>query len=69
MINLYLHSLGIASNAHSLRHWFACHVYRTNQDLLLTQKLLGHSTPAVTAVYAASDPAAAAPTVHGLHVG
>ena len=65
-INLYLHSIGITSNAHSLRHWF---VYRADADLLLTQKLLGHSTPAVTAVYAAADPTTAAPTVNGLHVG
>jgi len=67
-INAYLHSIGSASNAHSLRHFFATEVYRTNQDLLLTQKLLGHGTPAVTAVYAACDPASAAPTVNGLHL-
>jgi integrase len=35
----------------------------------MTQKLLGHSTPAVTAVYAAADPTKAAPTVNGLHIG
>ena len=68
-INLYVHSIGITSNAHSLRHWFATGVYRANADLLLTQKLPGHSTPAVTAVYAAADPTTAAPTVNGLHVG
>jgi hypothetical protein len=29
---------------------------------------MGHSTPAVTAVYAAADPTSAAPTVNGLHL-
>jgi integrase/recombinase XerC len=67
-INAYLHSLGITSNAHALRHAFATKVYRADQDLLLTQKLMGHSTPAVTAVYAACDPASAAPTINGLHL-
>jgi len=67
-INTYLHSLGIASNAHALRHAFATKVYRADQDLLLTQKLMGHSTPAVTTVYAAADPTSAAPTVNGLHL-
>jgi len=35
---------------------------------LLTQRLLGDATPTTTAIYAAADPMAATPTVHGLRV-
>lgn len=55
-INLYLHGLGIATTAHSLRHWFATNVYRSTHDLRLVQSLLGHASPTTTAVYTAFDP-------------
>ncbi len=51
--------LGIASSAHPLRHAFATGFYRLSQDLRLTQELLGHSSPATTAIYAGFDPAGA----------
>ena len=54
--------------AHALRHFFAIRCYRTNQDPLLTQKLLGHASPNSTQVYAAADPGSAAPTVNNLRV-
>jgi site-specific recombinase XerD len=37
---------------HQLRHTFATRVYETTGDLLITQQLLGHASPATTAIYA-----------------
>lgn len=68
-INNYLHSLGVKSTAHTLRHFFATQVYRSSKDLRLTQELLGHSSPQTTAVYAAADQSAAAGVVSGLSIG
>ncbi|PRA79715.1 tyrosine-type recombinase/integrase [Microbacterium sp. MYb66] len=36
---------------HTLRHRFATRVYNVNRDLLSTQRLLGHSSPATTQRY------------------
>lgn len=44
--------LADAGTAHQLRHWFGTEVYEGSRDLLLTQQLLGHASPATTAVYA-----------------
>ena len=68
-INTYLHSIGIKGTAHTLRHWFATNAYRASKDLRLTQELLGHSSPATTAIYAAADQSQAAGIVGGLSVG
>lgn len=38
---------------HRLRHRYGSEVYRTTRDLLLTQRLMRHSSPATTAGYAA----------------
>lgn len=43
--------------AHSLRHRYATMVYRRTNDLLATQKLLGHATPNTTQRYVAVDEA------------
>lgn len=40
---------------HSLRHRFATRVYNATTDLLTTQQLLGHSSPATTQAYVALD--------------
>lgn len=37
---------------HATRHSYAVEVYRKTRDLRMTQRLLGHSSPAVTQVYA-----------------
>lgn len=37
---------------HATRHSYAVEVYRKTRDLRLTQRLLGHSSPVVTSVYA-----------------
>jgi len=50
-INTYLHSIGIEATAHQLRHWFGTETYAESKDLRLTQELMGHSSPAVTAIY------------------
>ena len=58
----YLRSVGVDASAHQLRHWFGSRTYATSRgDLRVVQELLGHSSPATTAVYTAwSQPAAVA---------
>jgi integrase/recombinase XerC len=54
-----LHRAGIAATLHQLRHRYGSQIYHLTHDLRLTQELLGHATPATTAIYAAWDKAAA----------
>lgn len=54
--------------AHQLRHWFGTMFYRGSRDLLLTQAMMGHSTPATTVVYAQADVSKAAAVTNGLKV-
>jgi integrase len=68
-INTYLHANGVRSTAHTLRPWYATRTYQACKDLRLVQTLLGHSSPATTAIYAAPDQDAAAGVVSGLKVG
>jgi len=68
-VNTYLHGLGIDATAHCLRHAFATNIYRGSQDLLLTQRLLGHASVSTTQVYADADQVKAAPAVRALSVG
>jgi integrase/recombinase XerC len=52
LASAHLHSLGIPCTLHSLRHYFATVVYRqSGYNLRLTQDLLGHASPATTAIY------------------
>ena len=51
--NRHLHALGIQDTLHSLRHRFGTQVQRAVRDLRVTQELMGHTTPATTAGYAA----------------
>lgn len=41
--------------AHSLRHYFAGHVYRASHDIRSVQQLLGHSSIATTQIYTQVD--------------
>jgi integrase/recombinase XerC len=67
--NDYLHRLGIVETIHKLRHRFATRLYRATKDLRLTQEMLGHDSPATTAIYAGFDNDAAAGAIAGLTVG
>ncbi len=67
-LNAYLNGLGIASTAHSLRHWFASHVYAETLDLRLTQEMMGHTSPDTTAIYTKADTSKSAPAVAALSV-
>lgn len=49
--NRYLHSLGIKETMHQLRHRFGTAAWQATLDMRLVQELLGHSSPATTAVY------------------
>jgi integrase/recombinase XerC len=50
--NQWLRRLGAGGTMHQLRHTFATRVYDQTGDLLVTQQLLGHASPATTAIYA-----------------
>lgn len=63
-----MHKLEIAGGAHRLRHYFATAVYRKGLDLRLTQELMGHASPATTAVYALADMHRASGIVGSLRV-
>jgi len=65
-VRWHLNHLGIDGGPHRLRHTFASAAYRASKDLRLVQELLGHSSPAVTAIYAAADDTQAAAVVMGL---
>jgi site-specific recombinase XerD len=49
---LALAGLPLRHGVHATRHSYAVEVYRRTRDLRLTQRLLGHSSPVVTQVYA-----------------
>lgn len=59
----FLRRRGFTHSLHKLRHRFATAAYRVSKDLRLVQELLGHESPATTAIYTLVDPAAAAPVV------
>lgn len=45
----------VPGSAHSLRHLFGTRVHRQTKDLLATQRLMRHASPATTSGYAAMD--------------
>ena len=51
MVNDYLRGMGIAHTCHSLRARFGTEVYALTPDLRIAQDLMGHSSPATTALY------------------
>jgi site-specific recombinase XerD len=55
-LNKYFRSIGCATTAHQLRHWCATNALAATGDLRAVQDLLGHASPATTAIYAALDP-------------
>lgn len=64
LVNDYLHRIGIPETLHQLRHRFGTQALRANGgDIRQVQELMGHASPATTAIYTLIDPSAAAPTV------
>jgi integrase/recombinase XerC len=49
--NRYLHSIGIESTLHTLRHRAGTDWNDQCQDIRVVQELLGHASPATTAIY------------------
>lgn len=64
--NPHLADVGAAGTLHSLRHAFASNLYAISLDLRMTQEMLGHASPATTAIYAAFSPGAAVAAVTAL---
>jgi integrase/recombinase XerC len=54
LLRSHMHNCGVIASGHQLRHSYGTEVYRrSNNDLRMTQELLGHSSPATTAGYTA----------------
>ncbi len=51
----HLHALGISATPHMLRHYAGTKAWRVSGDLRKVQKLLGHASPATTAMYVLLD--------------
>ena len=64
--NSYLRSVGIPDTFHALRHRVATMVYAQTSDIRLVQELLGHTSPATTAIYTQVAPAKTAVAVDAL---
>lgn len=50
--NTYLHSIGIKETLHQLRHRFGTRSFAEGKDLRIVQEMMGHESPATTALYA-----------------
>jgi integrase/recombinase XerC len=66
IVNSFMHEHGIAATIHSARHWYGTNIYRITRDIRLVQEMMGHSSPATTAIYAAFDPQQAEDMAAGL---
>ena len=67
--SLYFDSLGISATAHQCRHWFGTMLYRACRDIRVVQELMGHSSPTVTAQYAAWSKQEARRAIDALELG
>ena len=66
MANEFLHAIEIDATLHQCRHSFATRCYQASHDLRLVQDLLGHNSPATTALYTQWDQSKAAQIVNAL---
>jgi site-specific recombinase XerD len=66
VVNSFMHDQGVAATIHSARHWYGTNIYRITKDIRLVQTMLGHASPATTAIYTAFDPPNADEMVAGL---
>lgn len=64
----WMHDLGLECTAHQFRHWFATRTYAACHDIRVVQELLGHASPATTAIYTRFSPRAATAAVNALPV-
>lgn len=67
--NTFLHSEGITSTLHQLRHWFGTSLYQTSdRDLRVTQEGMRHRTPVSTALYTWIDPGAITEAIRAIQL-
>jgi integrase/recombinase XerC len=67
LLRQHMLDCNVIGSAHRLRHAFATEMYRrSGGDLRMTQEMLGHSSPATTAIYTAWSPALAAEVVKSI---
>lgn len=66
--NQYLHSIGISETLHQLRHRFGTKAYAVHQDIRVVQELMGHASPATTALYADYSRSAAIATTDAIEI-
>jgi site-specific recombinase XerD len=64
--NIFLRNVGVDATAHQLRHWFGSTLYVQTHDIRLTQEMLGHASPATTAIYTAFDRHAAGEAIKAM---
>jgi len=65
----HLHGLGQPHTLHTLRHRFATRLYTLSKDIRVTQEVLGHASPATTALYVKHSQAQARKSVDKLSRG
>lgn len=56
-VNRAMRAAGVAATFHQLRHRYGTLAYQESRDLLAVGRLMGHSSPVTTAIYAAPDDA------------
>lgn len=55
LANRLLGDCGVPATLHQLRHRFGTQAYKAKRDLRAVQELMGHKSPATTALYTLSD--------------
>ena len=63
----FLHSIGVPTTLHSMRHFFATMAVRLTKDTLLVRDLLGHASVQTTEGYMQMDPTSAFSQLDGLN--
>lgn len=66
--NEHLAECGLGVTLHQFRHWFGTQTYKASLDIRVVQELLGHSSPAMAAKYAAFSRSSATAAVAALPV-
>jgi hypothetical protein len=68
LVNAYLKSIDVTETLHQLRHRFATRAFGVHKDIRVVQELMGHASPATTALYADYCRAEAISTVLGVQI-